>query len=198
MNKSSENIHNLAAMKRYKIFTKLFLSYTSVVLLALMVLSSIFYVLISDVLLQRTLDQLSSVNFLKKQLVENYFSWSGQNLKELQLENKFLNIYDELVQTPADNVQRMNDLTEIDSIRRLYDFENLFLFDAQNKQLYSTGNRPFSDDILKHVNTVIQQDANHVHLLDVSHLSPEKITWVYYYVPIVKKGQRVGMVLVQE
>jgi len=185
-------------MKRYKIFTKLFLSYTTVVLVALMALSSIFYVLISDVLLQRTLDQLSSVNFLKKQLVENYFLWSGQNLKELQLENKFLRIHDELLQTPADNVQRMHDLTEIDSIRRLYDFESLYMFDARNRQLYSTDDSLFSNDILKHVNIEVQDNLNSIQLLDVSNLSSNKFTWVYYYVPILRKGERVGMVLVQE
>lgn len=185
-------------MKRYKIFTKLFLSYTSVVLLALIGLSSIFYVLISDVLLQRTLDQLSSVNFLKKQLVENYFLWSRQNLKELQLENKFLHIYDELLQTPTDNVQRMNDLTEIDSIRRLYDFENLYLFDVQNKQLYSTGNRVFAADILTSIDSIVQLKPNNLHVVDASHFSSDKLTWVYYYVPIHKGNQRVGMVLVQE
>jgi two-component system NarL family sensor kinase len=185
-------------MKRYKIFTKLFFSYTTVVLVALMVLSLTFYVIISDVLLQRTLDQLSSVNFLKKQLVENYFSWSRQNLEELQLENKFVHIYDELRRTSANNLQRINDLNEIDSIRKLYDFENFYLFDTENRLLYSTGDKSFSEDILTHISTTVQHEPNRLHLVDVSQFSPDKLTWVYYYVPILENHRLAGVVLVQE
>ncbi|HZX73572.1 MAG TPA: ATP-binding protein [Cyclobacteriaceae bacterium] len=184
--------------KGYKIFTKLFISYTGVVLAALLVLSSIFYVIISDVLIQRTLDQLSSVNILKKQLVENYFLRSTQNLEELQLENKFLHIHDELLQLSANNLQRKSDLTEIDSIRKLYDFQNLYLFDAEYQQLYSTKGDVFSADIRNHIDSVVREKPNHQRLIDVSHFSPDRLIWVYYYIPILRDSQRIGMVLVQE
>ncbi len=185
-------------MKRHKIFTKLFISFTSVVLVALLALSSIFYLRIRDVLIQRTIDQLSSVNILKKQLVENYFLRSIQNLEELQLENKFLQIQDELVQLSVDNQQRIKDLNEIDSIRRLYDFEKFYLFDNQQRQLYSTGEQIFPKDILTAIDSIVQNNPNKLRMVDASSFSPDSLTRIYYYVPIIQHGQRIGVVLVQE
>jgi two-component system NarL family sensor kinase len=185
-------------MQRYKIFTKLFFSYTTVILIAIMGLSFFFYVLIGDVLLQRTQDQLASVNFLKKQLVESYFLRSRQNLEELQLENKFLHIHDELLHTSVQNTQRINDLSEIDSIRRLYDFEDLYMFDDQYVQLYSTFNKTLSKPILDHIDSAVRQRPNDIQLVDASHFAPDRLTLVYYYVPIITNNQRVCIVLVQE
>lgn len=185
-------------MKRYKIFTKLFFSFTGVVLAALLVLSSIFYLRIRDVLIQRTIDQLSSVNILKKQLVENYFLRSIQNLNELQLENKFLHIQDELMELSADSQQRIKDLNEIDSIRRLYDFEKFYLFNNDFQQLYSTGEDPFPVEILTRVDSIVQTNRNTLLMVDASPYSYDSLIRIYYYVPIIRDRQRIGVVLVQE
>ena len=67
-------------------FTKLFLSHIAVGLVAIISLAAILYAVFSDNLIQRTLNQLSSVNILKEELVANYFLRSQQNLEALQLE----------------------------------------------------------------------------------------------------------------
>ena len=74
-------------------FTKLFLSHIIVGLVAIISLAAILYAVFSDNLIQRTLNQLSSVNILKEELVANYFLRSQQNLEALQLEQKFLKIF---------------------------------------------------------------------------------------------------------
>ena len=74
-------------MRNFRIFTKLFLTHSAVGLFALITLSVIFYNLLRDALIERTLDQLSSINILKKELVENYLFTSQQNLEALQVEN---------------------------------------------------------------------------------------------------------------
>ena len=74
-------------------FTKLFLSHIVVGLVAIISLAAILYAVFSDNLIQRTLNQLSSVNILKEQLVANYFLRSQRNLEALQLEHKFIKIF---------------------------------------------------------------------------------------------------------
>ena len=58
-------------MRNFRIFIKLFLTHSAVGLFALITLSVIFYNLLRDALIERTLDQLSSINILKKELVDS-------------------------------------------------------------------------------------------------------------------------------
>ncbi|HEY6436014.1 MAG TPA: hypothetical protein VIY47_05450, partial [Ignavibacteriaceae bacterium] len=64
-----------------RILTKLFLSHSTLGLLTATAISFIFYTVLSEALIQRTLDQLSSINILKRDLVESYFFRSQQNLE---------------------------------------------------------------------------------------------------------------------
>ena len=88
-------------MRNLKILTKLFLSHSALGLLTATAISFIFYTVLSDALIQRTLDQLSSINILKRDLVESYFFRSQQNLEALQVENKFTKIYHDLHGPPV-------------------------------------------------------------------------------------------------
>jgi signal transduction histidine kinase len=56
-----------------KLFTKLFFTHTAIALVSVVSLSILFYVLFREVLIQRTIDQLSSVNILKKNHIDDYF-----------------------------------------------------------------------------------------------------------------------------
>jgi hypothetical protein len=76
---------------------------------------------ISDALLERTLDQLSSINILKKDLVESYFFRSQQNLEALQVENKFGTIYRDL-SVSSGHSSKNRDLTDIESLCLLCEF----------------------------------------------------------------------------
>jgi len=123
-------------MRNLKIFSKLYFSHTFVGLVAILALSATFYILFSNALTQRTLDQLSSVNILKKELVENYLLKSQQNLEALQLENKFLKIYQDVVNHPSpEQLQHNVDLIDIEHLCTFYNFKNLHVFDTHHNQL---------------------------------------------------------------
>lgn len=186
-------------MRNLKIFTKLFLSHAAVVLVAIVTLSVTFYLLISNALVQRTLDQLSSINFLKKELVETYLFKSKQNLEALQLESKFLKIYHDLDRHPTDEQQHQNaDLIDIEHLCTFYDFKNLHVFDTRHHQLYSTDKEMYPEGLLKKIDSAIIIEPRRLHVIDASTYSPDKSTLLFYYVPILEKEKVIGIVLVQE
>src|ERR1041385_252884 len=79
-------------MRTSWIFTKIFLSNAIIGLFSLIAISVIFYFLIRNALIERTLDQLESVNTLKAQQIERYLSDSvdvnvDQEVQEMLLEN---------------------------------------------------------------------------------------------------------------
>jgi two-component system NarL family sensor kinase len=59
-------------MRTTSIFTKIFLSNAIIGLFSLVTISTIFYFLIRDALIERTFDQLESVNTLKARQIDNY------------------------------------------------------------------------------------------------------------------------------
>lgn len=150
-------------------------------------------------LIQRTLDQLSSVNILKKDLVESYFFRSEQNLQELQLENKFLHLYDLLSKIPAqDSLDKIPDVVEIDTIGKLYDFRNLYLFDENSRLLYSTDGKNIPENILQKIDSIVRSDPKQLHIIDASPFSRDRHTLLFYYLPIFRNDKITGRVLVQE
>ncbi len=186
-------------MKNLNIFVKLLLSHALVGLTAIITLSIIFYLLISHALIERTLDQLSSINILRKDLVESYFFKSQQNLEALQLENKFLKIYHDLNKHPTPEEQRNNtDLIDIEHLCAFYDFKNIHVFDTLHHQLYSTDKEMYPEDLLQRIDSSIAADPFRLHIIDASTYYPNQLTLLFYYVPIIENKELVGSVLVQE
>jgi two-component system, NarL family, sensor kinase len=183
-------------MKNLKIFAKLFLSHNTVALLAIAALTFIVYFYISSVLIQRTLDQLTSINILKKDLVENYFQNAHQNLDELQLEKKFANLYSAIKSDPH-ATQTLQNISEIDSISRLYGFKNLYVFD-KDTLLFNTGKNKFPEGIKIKIDSIISKRKNLLQVIDVSRWSPNKQTLLYYYIPIIQNEKQSGIALVEE
>lgn len=180
-------------------FTKLFLSHIAVGLVAIMSLASIFYILLSDNLIQRTLNQLSSINILKEKLVANYFLRSQQNLEALALEHKFLNIFTAVSNAVEKGVSIHNsDMEDLENICELYNFKNIHLFDLNHHQLFSTDSILYQENVLQKIDSVIYAHPNRLMLIDASHTSINKQTLLFYYVPILRDSQRVGVVLVEE
>ncbi len=187
-------------MRNLKMFTKLFMSHIAVGLVAIFSLASIFYVLLSDNLLQRTLNQLSSINILKEKLVANYFLRSQKNLEALTLEHKFLNIYAAVSEAVEKGKSIHNtDMDDVENIIRLYNFKNIHIFDLNHHQLYSTDSTLYQENVLRKIDSAIYAEPNRMQLIDASHTtSANKTTLLFYYVPIVRNQQRVGVVLVEE
>jgi signal transduction histidine kinase len=184
-------------MRNFRIFAKLFLTHSAVGLFALITLSVIFYNQLTDALIERTLDQLSSVNILKKELVENYLFRSQQNLEALQVENKFLTIYHDLLEHHA-TAQTNQDIADISNLQKLFDFKNLHVFDTHHRQLFSTDEEMYPAGLLTRIDSAISKDPSRIRIVDASTHSLGDETLLFYYVPIIEANRLVGIVLVQE
>ncbi len=161
-----------------------------------MVVSFIFYGVLRNALIDRALDQLSSINILKKQLVENYLIRSQLNLEALQVENKFQRIFNDLRQSHPEPDHQ--DIKDIENLCRLYDFKNLHVFDTHHNQLFSTDHEMYPEGLLTKIDSAIATDKRHIHIIDASIHSEEDQTLLFYYVPIVLNEKLEGIVLVQE
>jgi signal transduction histidine kinase len=184
-------------MRNFRIFAKLFLSHSLVGLLVISALSFIFYTLLSKTLIERSLDQLASINILKSDLVESYFFRSLQNLEALQVEDKFLRIYHDLISRTASEPSQ-HDLVDIENLRRLYNFKNIHVFNTHHHQLFSTEAEMYPEGLLSKIDSAIVQDPQRMRIIDASSYSQEKHTLLFYYVPILEQDSLLGIVLVQE
>jgi len=186
-------------MRNLKMFTKLFLSHIAVGLVAIISLAAILYAVFSDNLIQRTLNQLSSVNILKEELVANYFLRSQENLEALQLEQKFLKIFRTVSATVEKGISvHTSDMQDVENICRLYNFKNIHLFDLHHRELFSTDTTRYKDNVLQRIDSAIIVEPDRLRLVDASHTSGDKQTLLFYYVPVLQDSQRVGVVLVEE
>ena len=181
--------------KGFKIFGKLFISHSSVGLITIIAASVIFYSILRVALINRALDQLSSINVLKKHLIEDYLYRSRLNLEALQVEEKFLDIYYDITNHGESRDQR--DIQDIYRLCKLYDFVNLHIFDAHHRQLFSTDEEMYPDSLLHELDDAIATDRKRIHVIDASLNSPNG-TLLFYYVPIISEDSLYGTVLVQE
>src|SRR5687768_15638228 len=175
--------HNLLCiipMKNLKIFAKLFLSHITVGIVSILSLSVIFYILLSDNLIQRTLNQLTSINILKEEAVENYFLRSQQNLEALHLEHKFLNIYTALTDSQGRGVSHSEDMNDVENICKLYNFKNIHLFDIHHHELFSTDSVGYPENLLERIDSAVQDSPNRLRLIDASTTSSEDQTLLFY------------------
>lgn len=147
--------------------------------------------------MQRTLDQLSSINILKKDLVESYLFRSKQNLEALVVEDKFLNIYQGILNHPV-FFNENNDLVDIKNLRELYNFKNIHVFDMHHKQLFSTDEEMYPEDLLINIDSAISGERGRIRIIDASHYATDDETLLFYYIPIIKDSASVGIALVQE
>ncbi|MDH4090796.1 MAG: sensor histidine kinase [Cyclobacteriaceae bacterium] len=184
-------------MRNLKIFAKLTLSHSVLGLFIIITLSITFYIVLRNTLIQRSLDQLSSINILKKDLVESYFFRSQQNLEALQLEDKFSRIYSDRVRLSTTD-QMSQDLADIENLCKLYNFKNLHVFDTQHRQLFSTDREMYPEGLLKEIDSAVSISPNRLRIIDATSYSPNKQVLLFYYVPILENADVVGIVLVQE
>jgi len=184
-------------MKNLKLFTKLFVSHTTLGVLVIVILSFIFYTLLRDTLIQRTIDQLSSINILKKDLVENYFLRSQEDLHALQVENKFYELYN-LVKTSARQQQQEEDVLEIDSVIAAFDFKDLYVFNNKQNQLFSLSGKILPRQLLESLDSIARNQRNPLQVIDASSYSREKETLLYYCIPVFENQKNIGSVLIEE
>jgi two-component system NarL family sensor kinase len=113
-------------MKRFKIFSRLFFSHTTIALFSLLVLSAIFYETIRTSLIQRTIDQLSSINVLKKNQIESRF-------KDIEADFKLL----------LNTEYEINSADErLAAISHHYGFKSMSFITSEGQKIFALGNEP--------------------------------------------------------
>lgn len=178
-------------MKNIKIFTKIFLSHTVIGFFSAILFSFIFYFILRDSLIQRTIDQLSSINILKRNQLDNYFLGTRKNLEFLLAHDLFLQHLD-----PSSSGQRrVLILNEINAIRNLYEFESIIITDSSGWPVLSTSpeNLPLNAIFKKGL-----ADANRFCIIDASTLLSSHETILLYSIPITSGGMKSGHIIVKE
>lgn len=184
-------------MRNLNIFIKLFLSHTTVGLFVVMVLSFSFYLLLRNSLIQRTIDQLSSINILKKDLIVSHLSRSKQDLEAMHLENRFLHLYTTL------SGKRQEDAGVADypeTIKYLLDlYENVIVLDSLPRVVLNTATSPvITDGLLQNVDSIMRSGEAHFQIIDASRYSRDSTTLLFYYVPVLQNSHTLGAVLIQD
>jgi two-component system, NarL family, sensor kinase len=122
-------------MRNYTIFSKLFLTHTAIGLVSLFSLSIIFYFLFQNALIQLTINQLSSINALKKNHIDQYFNETQKNI-EFQFDHR------NSIGRPMADVKK-----ELETMQQLYHFESMVVVDDQYQKFLSTS----SDSLLTNI-----------------------------------------------
>lgn len=186
-------------MRNFNIFSKLFVSHTALGLVAVVVLSFIFYTSLRKALIQRTVDQLSSINILKKDLIDSYFLRSQRGLEALHVDNKFLDLFKVVSEAELLKLEGKPDFQNlIDDLLKLYGFDNIRIFNVDHRQIFATSQDNLPATIMVKIDSIVQDNPNRIRIIDLSPYTPLKNTIVAYYVPVHDSDQRVGTVLVQE
>lgn len=186
-------------MRNLKIFTKLFLSHTALGLGAVAILSLVFYNSLRDALIQRTVDQLFSINILKKDLIDNYFYQSQLGLRALHIDNEFVNLFRAVSERELMEVERKPEFKNlVDDLLNLYGFENVRIFDEVGGQIFSTSGDTLDGRIISRIDSMSGSDQCDLQIVDLSSYPLSQNTLVVHYIPVCEKGLKIGTVLLQE
>ena len=172
-------------MKKLKIFARLFLTHTAIGLVSVVSLSVIFYLLFLNALIQRTSYQLSSINILKKNNIEEYLTETQKNL-ELHFGQK--------------NVTTQNLASwksELSIVTQLYDFKSIVVVDTSWNQVTGAAEDSLLVEVVKafhgqhRVVTVFQ-------IVEAASVIPIVNTVLVYVVPLSDGNSISGYILVED
>ena len=172
-------------MKKLKIFARLFLTHTVIGLVSVISLSVIFYLLFLNALIQRTSYQLSSINILKKNNIEEYL---GETQKNLQLHFGQKNV------TPRNLASWKSELS---IVTQLYDFKSIVVVDSSWNQVTGTAN----DSLLVKVLKVFQEQRHVVtsfQITEAASVISIANTVLIYVVPLSDGNSISGYILVED
>lgn len=116
-----------------RIFTRIFLSYLLIGMASATVITVIYYLIMQDALVERTYDQLSSINILKKERLDEYFQ---------QAEAAVSSVADHLP-TNLENIRQDNVPDEfvatIRELQSLHGFTSVSIHDSALTPIFSSG-----------------------------------------------------------
>jgi two-component system NarL family sensor kinase len=187
-------------MRNFKIFSKIFISHTTIGLIAVIALSIIFYNILKTALIQRTVDQLSSINILKKNHIENYFSSTKKDITFILNQEEFINAYRQVLTQPTlTKPAELYLLTkEISDIQKINKFDNITIFSKDLQPIYSTSSDSSFLKIL-FAHHLADTSATQFRIIDASAYNPLKTPMLVYIVPLMsKKGDILGYTIIKE
>jgi len=176
------------------IFTKIFLSNAVIGLFAVITISSIFYFLIRNSLIDRTVDQLASVNTLKAEQIDSYLNQHKKDLTFLFTHEFFVEHFDN-VKGPINSATFPKEVAaEIDGIRVIYNFLEISFVAPDQAIAYSTSRDPlFSTKSLP-----ASQNPGDFYWIDASNDNPDQRPVLLYIIPILRSEVFVGFIVVTE
>lgn len=184
-----------------KIFKKLFLSHLAIGLISVFLLSLIFYTLMREALIQRTVDQLSSANMLKKNQVESYLIRTKKNLTFLFSRSEFQNMESRMFeQNDADALMSEQFKSELAEIEKLYEFRNISLIDKNGGLIFSLN---ADTSYIRAINEILRSKSMLVNdsfrIVDVTGHDADKETVIIYLNRVYSKEKYLaGFILVKE
>lgn len=172
-------------MKKFTIFTRLFLTHTAIGLVSVVSLSVIFYFLLLNALIQRTSNQLSSLNILKKNHTEEYFNERQKHL-ELHFGEKKI---------------EMNDLfslkEELSIVKELYDFKSIVVVDVQMQKITTTSSDSLLMEVIKSFSQK-QKTMEKFQMIEAASFIPIQNTIPIYIIPVSDGSAVSGYVFIED
>ncbi len=172
-------------MKKLKIFARLFLTHTAIGLVAVISLSFIFYFLFLNALIQRTSDQLSSINILKKNHIEEYFTETQKNLQLHFGEKKI----------KARDLVSLKD--ELMVVRQLYDFKSIAVVDAQWQKIIATPADSLLQEVIKSFSKK-EPVIDKLQMIEASSFIPVQRTITIYVMPLFDDNTISGYLFIED
>ncbi len=176
---------NLSA-KYMKIFTKIFLSHTLIGFFTLIVFSFIFYFILRDALIKRTIDQLSSINVLKKNQIENHFLQIQKELQFILIHDLKLDEVGVLAKEESldPNQFPIQTKKEINAICDVYNFSGITVLSKKGQQIFSTTNSIIPSVLLNRYRLPLSGNFG---VLDISNQVKSDSTLLLYVIPCISK-----------
>jgi two-component system NarL family sensor kinase len=181
-----------------RIFTRIFLSYLIIGLSSAMVITVIYYFIMREALIDRTYDQLSSINILKKEHLDKYFAQSKRNVEFLFTHEFFRGHLNKDGNKSLSNEGRATDLDDqVRAIAELYDFKAIAILDANLNVVFSTA--PDQTDFSGIVrNAGVTGQGEPFQIIDLSTMEPRQESALLYVAQLAGEGGGRWFVVIEE
>lgn len=171
-------------MKKLNIFARLFISHSGMGLTVVIILSVIIYFFLRHTLIERTVNQLSAINVLEKDLIQIHLLQLKGELEGLRQQA----ILHRFFESP--NAQEAGQ--EFGDLLGFHGFEALWIYDAR-------GNLRFSTDSTLHdflFDTVVSHTAtDSLRLVDATPFVPDHHTTLLFFMPVVGGDGKEGTLI---
>lgn len=161
-------------MKKLNIFARLFISHSVMGLAVVVILSVAVYLFLRHTLIERTVDQLSAINVLEKDLIRIHLLQLKGELEGLRQQT--------IVHRFFETTSTSETSSEFGDLLSFHGFESLWIYNAKGELLFSTDST--LHDVLHPM--IVAQDTGQdsLRLVDATSLSPRHSTTLLFFMPV--------------